>query len=223
MEQDETAVLLSAVSSLAPFVAPDRVNRTLRCALVALLETEAVPEPVREARPSRPARKHRDRNRDRGSGNLEAWAPLRARVLAELAARGMSRRELGAAVKIAHGTLKPVLLPHGRAPGAANIAKLRRWLARQKADEPRAPPAESAACVPEGGSNGLKRDGPLPPYKLTAAQRERLAGYRELDERTVRKAAGVTAEVVDEAVAGKSLAPEIIGRLVGFLEQQPSG
>jgi hypothetical protein len=30
----------------------------------------------------------------------------------------------------------------------------------------------------------------------------------------------VTAEVVAEAVAGRSLAPELVGRLVGFLEQQ---
>jgi hypothetical protein len=35
----------------------------------------------------------------------------------------------------------------------------------------------------------------------------------------MRKAAGVTAEVIDAAVAGHSLAPEIVGRLVGFLEQ----
>ena len=47
-----------------------------------------------------------------------------------------------------------------------------------------------------------------------------VAGYRELDQRAVRKAVGVSADIVEEAVAGESLAPELIGRLVGFLEQQ---
>jgi hypothetical protein len=174
---------------------------------------------------------------------------VRDRVLAELAASGTSRRELANQLGIALSTLKSVLLPHCRAPGAANLAKLRRWLERRPA-----PAAPSGSAAPQHNGDGTqqvllakaRQTGPdatttdtgqgkslhaaseapdlirgIPtPTKLTVAQREKLAGYRQLDERTMRKAAGVTAEVVADAVAGRSLAPELVGRLVGFLEQQ---
>ena len=110
---------------------------------------------------SRPTRKRRDR-RNHNSGNREAGAPLRVQVADRTCPRQMSRRELAAAVKIAHGTLRPELLPHGRAPGAANIAKLRRWLERQKAaDDPRAPLAEAATPASGGGNDSRKRNGSL--------------------------------------------------------------
>ena len=59
-----------------------------------------------------------------------------------------------------------------------------------------------------------------PAYQLSTEQREKLAGHVELNERAVRKTIGVTHDVVSAAVAGESLAPELISRLVGFLEQQ---
>ena len=61
-------------------------------------------------------------------------------------------------------------------------------------------------------------EGPSP--ALNTEQREKLAGHVELNERAVRKTIGVTHDVVSAAVAGESLAPELISRLVGFLEQQ---
>ena len=91
--------------------------------------------------------------------------------------------------------------------------RLQGWLeaaeVRQRPPNGHALAAEEADPPPSG-----------PAYKLTAAQREQLAGYRQLDERTARKQAGVTLEVIDAAVAGHSLAPEIVGRLVDFLAQQ---
>jgi hypothetical protein len=77
-------VLLSAVSSLAPFAPPDRVVRTLRHALIELLDPS---EPV----PATGALRE-DLRRGASQPGLAAWIPLRDRVLAELAARGMSRR-----------------------------------------------------------------------------------------------------------------------------------
>ena len=66
--------------------------------------------------------------------------------------------------------------------------------------------------------------GALSACKLTDAQRERLAGYAELDERAVRKTVGVAPDIISAPIAGESLAPAIIGRLVpSFLEQpQPA-
>ena len=58
------------------------------------------------------------------------------------------------------------------------------------------------------------------PYRLTVDQRERLAAFHQMDPRTIRRQAGVTAEVIDQAVAGRDLAPEIVGRLTDFLAQQ---
>ena len=54
--------------------------------------------------------------------------------------------------------------------------------------------------------------GALTACKLTDAQRERLAGYAELDERAVRKTVGVAPDIIGAAIAGESLAPAIIGR-----------
>ena len=126
----------------------------------------------------------------------------------------MTRRELARELKIAPGTLKPALLPSGRAPGAANLAKLRRWLERRPIPVP--PPDGGAAPSHNGDATS-----PTSSYRLTVAQREKLAGYRELDERTLRKSAGVAIETVDAAIAGgRDLAPEIITKLSLFLEQQ---
>jgi hypothetical protein len=146
---------------------------------------------------------------------------LRDRVLAELAARGISRRQLAQELKIGHATLKPTLLPRCRAPSKTNRAKFKRWLERRP---PQVPTNGNAA--PQHNEDATITDTPtklatLPAYRLSVAQREKLAGDRELDERTLRKSAGVTLRTVDAAIAGgRDLAPEIVGRLVGFLEQQ---
>jgi hypothetical protein len=60
----------------------------------------------------------------------------------------------------------------------------------------------------------------LPAHRLTAAQREQLAGYAELDQRVVRKKIGVAPDVISAAIAGEDLAPELVGRLTAFLDQQ---
>jgi transcriptional regulator with XRE-family HTH domain len=121
-----------------------------------------------------------------------------------LAARGLSRRQLADELGIAHTTLRPSFLPSGRAPSQANMGKIRKWLEAAEQETATASPA------------------PSPTYRLNTEQREPLAGYRELDERTVRKTVGVSADLLGEAVAGESLDPKIISRLVNFLKQQPA-
>jgi hypothetical protein len=59
-------------------------------------------------------------------------------------------------------------------------------------------------------------------YRLTATQRERLAGFAELDPRDLRRRAGVSEDIVTAAVAGRELEPTILARLATFLERQPS-
>jgi hypothetical protein len=179
MDGDEAAVLLSAVSSLAPFAPPDRVVRTLRRALIELLEP-SVPPAIPATTGERPKPSRERSRRYASQPGLESWLPLRDRVLAELAARAMRRRELARQLGIALSTLKSVLLPRCRVPSKTNRAKFERWLER--------PPAVVAVAPPEGKSAEPKTNGiaALPAYKLSAAQREKLAGYSELDERAMR-------------------------------------
>ena len=200
------SALATAFTTILAVASPDRVVRVLRPALVALLEentdlakTETTDQP--------PAPRRR---RNHGLGDVETWRPLRSRLLAEIAEHGLSRRELAAEVGIRHQTLRGSLLPRGRAPSQANLMKIRTWL-EDKQPENAAP----AAAPPELLSKGS------PAYQLSMEQRERLAGHVELNERAVRKTIGVTHDVVSAAVAGESLAPELISRLAAFLEQQP--
>ena len=123
-----------------------------------------------------------------------------------LAERGLSRRALADGLGIRHTTLRASFLPRGRAPSKANIARIRAWL--------EATEQEKAAAKADNGNAAT----PWAAYRLTDAQRERLAGYAELDERVVRKTVGVAPDIISAAVAGESLAPELISRLVGFLE-----
>ena len=120
----------------------------------------------------------------------------------------MTRRQFADQVGIQHETLRGSLLPRGRAPSQANLMKIRTWL-EEKEPENAAP----APAPPKLLSKG-------PPYRLSTEQREKLAGHVELNERAVRKTIGVTHDVVSAAVAGESLAPEIISRLTDFLQQQ---
>lgn len=55
---------------------------------------------------------------------------------------------------------------------------------------------------------------------MSLSQHERLAAFAELDERETRKTLGCTPDLIAEAVAGNSLDPLIVARLVEFLEQQ---
>jgi transcriptional regulator with XRE-family HTH domain len=215
-KSEETAVLLSAVSGLAPFAPAERVVRALRRALVELLAASEAPAAIAPPRPfdkgsgdPRSPRPNRDRYTNQPS--LELWLPLRDRVLAELAASGMSRRELAGKLGISLSGLKAGLAPRCRIPGEAHRAKLAAWLEREA--------KSNGASEPAPGASGL------PAYRLSTEQRERLAGYRQLDERATRKMLGMTQETVEAAIAGgRDLAPEIVAKLATFLErQQPGG
>ena len=214
MDGDPMAgALLTALNALIEVAPPGRIVPVLRHALVELLDDPPIPTTIGERpRPSR--------QRGVSQPGLETWIPLRDRVLAELAARGMSRRQLAKELRIAPGTVKSMLLLRCRAHGPANNARIRKWLERRPTPVPSKGDAASQHNGDATTSDTPTKPTALPPYRLTTTQREKLAGCRELDERAVRKAAGVTAEVVAEAVAGRSLAPELVGRLVGFLEQQ---
>ena len=78
-------------------------------------------------------------------------------------------------------------------------------------------PAQPGMPAPPGGSAA---PAPSPPYRLNTEQRERLAGYRALDERETRKTVGVATDVIAAAIAGETLAPALIARLTQFLAQQ---
>jgi len=199
---ETVTALRSAFDALSGVATPDQVAPVLRQALLTLLTAEELASGQKSATSSK-------KNRSRWTGDLETWAPVRDKIRAALNTRGISRRELAVELEISHATLRPSLLPHGRARSRANIERLQRWL---KATEVR--------IVTERHLAERGHASPPPPaYRLTIAQREQLAGYRQLDEQTVRHQAGVTLEVIDAAVAGHSLAPEIVDRLVNFLVQ----
>jgi hypothetical protein len=221
MDGDPMAsALMSAFSTIVGVAPSDRVIPVLRHALIELLDPSEQPIiPATIGAPPSPRR-----NRYASQSGLEAWIPLRDRVLAELARTGTSRRELAKQLGIAPGTLKPALLPRCRAPSKTNRAKFKRWLERRPA-----PVATDGSAAPQHNGHATTTDMPTKPmsptaYRLTVVQREKIAGYRELDERSLGKSAGVALETVDAAIAGgRDLAPEIIAKLAGFHEQQQSG
>ena len=194
-----TSALWTSLGALVPVLPPPRVVPALQRALRDLLAEEPPPATASGTTPQ-PSK----RSRTRGAGNIEAWTALRTRLLAVLAERGLTRRQLADQVAIRHKTLRSSLWPSGRPPGRANLEKLQQWLDARQA-------TEATRTTAGNGSDHRTR--------LTDSERERLAGYAELDERAVRKTIGVTHDVVSAAVAGESLAPELISRLVGFLEQ----
>ena len=219
---DTVAALRSAFDVLAPIAPPARLAIVLRRAVRSLLKKETVPDEVSKHSGSVPTSPRPRRKRDASQPSLEAWRPIRDQALAELTRSGMSRRQLAHELKIPAQTLRPALLPHARPLGPANTARIRRWL-----DHRPAPVATDGGVAPQHNGDATTSDTPtkstsLPPYRLTAGQRELLAGFRSLDERTLRKSAGVALETVDAAIAGgRDLAPEIIAKLALFLEQQP--
>jgi hypothetical protein len=195
-----TGALLVAFNALIEVTTPDRIVPVLRHAVTTLLAegpASAGTTPKTLTKSRRP-----------WVGDLETWAPMRKRILAVLAARGISRRGLGVELKIPYNTLRPSLLPHGHAPSRANIERLQRWLEATESHPNGHAVVAEEAVAPRCSA-----------YRLTAAQREQLAGYRQLDEQTTRRQTGVTIETIDQAIAGRSLAPEIISRLAAFLAQ----
>jgi hypothetical protein len=218
---DETTVLLSALSSVAPFAPPERVARTLRDALIALLEVPAISATTTPLR----GEKRSGRERYAGQPGLEGWLPVRDKIRTELVVRGLNRRELAAELKLAPSTVEAALLPRCRVPNKANGARFRKWLEhRPVAVAPSTSAQEDRGAASQPNGEATETSTKLPAYRLTTEQRERLAGYRELDERAMRKAAGVTLETVDAAIAGgRDLAPAIVAKLALFLEQQAAG
>jgi hypothetical protein len=202
---ETVTALRSAFDALSGVAAPDQVAPVLRQALLALLMAEE---------PASGQKSASKKTRSPWVGDIGTWAPMRARILAVLNTRGISRRGLAAEMGIPYNTLRPSLLPGGHAPSRANIVRLQHWLE-----------ATEIQTVTESRSNGHAAVAEeviasrCSAYRLTTAQREQLAGYRQLDERAARHQAGVTLDVIDAAVAGHSLAPEIVDRLVNFLAQ----
>jgi hypothetical protein len=79
--------LIDAFTSIIGIATPDRIIRVLRPAIVALLEENPGLEKIEKAdKPIAPPRRRRNRN----TGDLESWAPLRNRVLAVLAERALT-------------------------------------------------------------------------------------------------------------------------------------
>jgi DNA-binding NarL/FixJ family response regulator len=104
MDGDPVAsALVTAFNALLDVAPPGRVVPVLRQALSRLLEDEACPDP--KAATATTASKAR-RSRTRSAGDIKSWAPLRPRILAVLAERGLSRRQLADQVGISHNTLR---------------------------------------------------------------------------------------------------------------------
>ena len=73
-------------------------------------------------------------------------------------------------------------------------------------------------------TNGHYRAGALQPSRLTPRQRDQLAGYVSLmDERAMRRALGMTSELLDQALTGRALPPEAVERCVAFLDDGATG
>ena len=159
MDGDPMAgALLTAFNALIEVAPPGRIVPVLRHALVELLDDPPIPTTIGERpRPSR--------QRGVSQPGLETWIPLRDRVLAELAARGMSRRQLAKELRIAPGTVKSMLLPRCRAHGPANNARIRKWLERRPTPVPSKGDAASQHNGDATTSDTPTKPTALPPYR----------------------------------------------------------
>jgi hypothetical protein len=156
------------------------------------------------------------RDRDR-------WDALRRR-LRELVNRDRKGRiEVALHLGVAVTTLARLLGPNSDGPGIAVIERAEAWLSAAKgvASIDTLPLASNGAASAHAEPTAGNDASPLPQHRLSVAQRERLAAFASLDPMELRRKAGVTPEVVDQAVAGQDLATEIIERLAAFLEAAP--
>jgi transcriptional regulator with XRE-family HTH domain len=134
-----------------------------------------------------------------------AWAELRSALLAEIRRREMTHKTAAEAIGLERGSLSR-LLRQTRMPSAESLARVRKWLA--------AAPATSSAPEAPGAT-------PLsPPYRLSEAQRGRLALTLEHNPGALR--GRVTREIAEKAAAGQSLDPAVITRLAEVIDR-PQG
>ena len=142
--------LLSAVNALVCTVPPAAIIPRLRQLLHHLTADEqpskATAAPVNtrvSTAPRKPSPKRKKVATPHANGAAAAvqqsapaaeWPALRDQLCAACTARGVSRRELAAALGMTHGTIRTVLAPSGHMPSNAMQATLRRWLDQQPAE-----------------------------------------------------------------------------------------
>ncbi len=134
----EIEVLAHAITALAPLRGPRGVA-ALRLALRALLaDDDGEPEPAAQASlrqapaPARPAARAAPARQPPSHGTAghaaPDWPSLRRRVVAEAAARNVTRTALAEVVGVSAGSLKNYMAPAGHPPGPAVVCKLIAWL-----------------------------------------------------------------------------------------------
>jgi hypothetical protein len=137
---------------------------------------------------------------------------LKGKIRTTLDLRKFSIGDLAEQTELARSSLEHCLAPKGNPPGRLLAERLERWLAETTTPRDDDPPEPRPAAVLANG-HALH----TPPGRLSIAQRERLAGYAQLDERTMRRELQMTPDLFNAALAGREVVGEALERITNFL------
>ena len=194
----DAAVLHRVLGLLLERAASVRQTAVLRAAIMELLAEDAFVERPAAAQLSTAPPSLAAKRAEAPSPTNTRWAELRPRMRA-LIECGVTEQEIADGIGIARSTLRRLLSRVKREPGQALIARTTAWLeAREKATSAAAPGEETDRLSPE--------------------QRDRLAFFLQHDAEGVRRAAGISRDVIDQAVAGEvPIDRAVIARLKEYL------
>jgi hypothetical protein len=122
-----------------------------------------------------------------------SWPELRQQVRVAASERGVINMEIAPLIGVKAGTLSTWLSRDTPAPSATYLAKLRLWLAGDPLAAPVLPP----------------------PFVLSAAERDQLAGHISLSSngRDLRELFGASRELLEQAALGAHLDADVIAKL----------
>jgi hypothetical protein len=154
---------------------------------------------------------------------------------------GISLSELATEAGVPLSTVQKVLSPAGTTPGKLIADRLAAWLTRA-AEIPKGATGRTAVSAgngvavvkiasrdttppplppspPPSSSSSSNGRAALAPNRLSPRQRDTLAGFVALTEaRELRRALGMSEELIGQAVAGCELPAEAIARIAAFLD-----
>jgi hypothetical protein len=193
MSDEPVDVLREAFLSLLPTATADRAALVLRKAiagLVVIAENHALAV----------------RGPPVDGDDLAAWHDLKAR----LRDSGVGNAEIARQLDMSKSSINQVLAPNAtRAPSRSTFEKLSGWLDAQEAEpEPVATPEPAPLRVINGH---------VGPGRLSIEQRDKLAGFAQLDEQMIRRDLGMTRELMGRAIAGAEMPGEAVERITAFL------
>ena len=197
-QDDETGRLLAAIGSLVQLADPSYATAVLREAAHSLVAGKGGRVAKGRASPDQ----------------VHTWKILRAELHAVVEEKELSVATVAEQLGLSVSTVREMLHRRGGTPSDEARHRVEMWLSQRFAVK---------SPVAEKGAKRLARDGsPLPDYVLSEGLRAKLVGYTSLADKELRELFGVDRLVLENAAAGRSLAPEIVTRVRQVLMAAPA-